>query len=209
VSAVATDADPSAGSDPGSEPSGGSHLARNASIVVGIVLVLLVVLLATRQPASETGGPNPLIGRAVPAVEGTALDGSTVDIDALRGKWVVVNFFATWCTPCILEHPELVRFSEEHAAAGDAEVISIAYETEPQALRDFFEKEGGTWPVLVGDDARLALDFGVTGVPESFVVSPAGQVVAHFTGVTADGLDQVIADVEAQISAQTAPGSAP
>ena len=116
----------------------------------------------------------------------------------------MVNFFATWCTPCIVEHPELVAFSEQHAASGDAQVISIAYDTEPQALRDFFASKGGDWPVVVPDDAQLALEFGVTGVPESFVVSPYGQVVAHFTGVTADGLNQVIAEGDAALGRASA-----
>jgi cytochrome c biogenesis protein CcmG/thiol:disulfide interchange protein DsbE len=176
------------------EPRGGRHLARYIALGVGVVLVLFVGLLATREPSEARFGPNPVVGKAVPAVSGTTIDGAPFDIDQLRGQWVVVNFFATWCTPCIAEHPELVKFSDEHARTGDASVVSIAYETEPQNLRDFFAARGGGWPVVVGDDARLALDFGVTGVPESFVVSPAGQVVAHFNGVTAEGLDQVIAE---------------
>lgn len=201
MTTTATEPDPTDGGD---APVGGSHLARNAAILVGLVLVLLVGLLATRRSSVDQVGVNPLIGRAVPELTGTTLDGSTVDIDMLRDKWVVVNFFATWCVPCIVEHPELVRFSENHAAAGDAVVISVAYDTEAEATREFFEREGGDWPVIVGDDARTALAFGVTGVPESFVVSPVGQVVAHFTGVTEAGLDQVIADWES-----TAPGTVP
>ena len=197
MSATTTDPDVDKGG-PLEAPTGGSHLARNLAIVVGIVLVLLVVLLATRQPSEERFGPNPLVGRAVPDIRGTTLDGETVDIDALRNKWVVVNFFATWCTPCVVEHPELRRFSEDHAAAGDAVVLSVAFEDEAQRLRDFFTAKGGDWPVIVGDDAQLALEFGVTGVPESFVVSPAGQVVAHFNGVTAEALDAVIAQYEAE-----------
>jgi len=187
----------------GEAPSGGRHLARNLAIGVGIVLVLFVGLLATRSPSEERFGPNPLVGRAVPAVDGATLDGSTVNIDALRGKWVVVNFFATWCTPCIVEHPELVRFAEEHAADGSAQVISIAYDTEPESLRTFFAENDGDWPVVVGDDARLALEFGVTGVPESFLVAPSGQVVAHFRGVTADALDAEISRLEDASAAAT------
>jgi cytochrome c biogenesis protein CcmG/thiol:disulfide interchange protein DsbE len=184
------------GDDPNESRVGGSHLARNLAIGVGVVLVLLIGLLATRQPSEDRFGANPLVGRAVPDIDGTTLDGSRIDIDSLRNKWVVVNFFATWCAPCVVEHPELVRFSEEHAGEGDAVVLSVAFEDEAQRLRDFFASKGGDWPVVVGDDARLALEFGVTGVPESFVVSPAGQVVAHFNGVTADGLNDVIAQYE-------------
>jgi cytochrome c biogenesis protein CcmG/thiol:disulfide interchange protein DsbE len=186
------------------EPRGGSHLARNLAIGVGVVLVLLVGLLATRQPSEDRFGPNPMVGRAVPKVAGTTLDGERFDIDALRGQWVVVNFFATWCTPCIIEHPELVRFRTEHAAVGDAEVVSIAFEDQPQALQDFFAAKGGGWPVVLNDDARMALEFGVTGVPESFVVAPSGQIVAHFNGVTAEALDGVIAQY-----GEAPPGTAP
>ena len=171
---------------------GGSHLARILAIAVGIAALALVATLATRSPAADRFGANPLIGRAVPLVQGSTIDGTNFDIDTLRGKWVVVNFFATWCTPCVVEHPELVKFSDEHAATGDAVVVSIAYEEEPQRLRDFFAEKGGDWPVLVGDDARIALEFGVTGVPESFLVDPSGRIVAHFTGVTAEGLNEVI-----------------
>jgi len=197
------------GPDPAAEPdgsdpvAGGRHLARNLAIGVGIVLVLFIALLATRQPSESRFGANPMVGRAVPKVAGTTLDGERIDIDALRGKWVVVNFFATWCTPCIVEHPELIAFSEAHEAEGDAVVISVAFDDSQEKLREFFAANGGDWPVIPSDDARMALEFGVTGVPESFVVSPAGQVVAHFTGVTAAGLDQVIADWETTSSPGT------
>jgi hypothetical protein len=100
--------------------------------------------------------------------------------------------------------PELVRFRTEHAAVGDTEVVSIAFEDQPQALQDFFAAKGGGWPVVLNDDARMALEFGVTGVPESFVVAPSGQIVAHFNGVTAEALDGVIAQY-----GEAPPGTAP
>lgn len=167
--------------------------ARTAAIIVGVVLVVFIALLATRKPNEQRFGPNPQVDKPAPAVVGTSLTGEHVDIDRLKGKWVVVNFFATWCVGCREEHPELVKFAAEHDKLGDAQVVSVAFQDQSAALKDFFAQQGGSWPVVVGDTGQIAIDFGVTGIPESFVVAPSGLVVAHFEGVDAATLDSVIA----------------
>ncbi len=174
------------------ERRGGPRAARIAAISVGVVLLLFIGLLATRKSSEDRFGANPLVGKLAPQVTGTTLTGEKVDTDKLRGKWVIVNFFATWCTGCRVEHPELIKFSEAHRAIGDAEVVSVAFQDQSAALKSFFEKNGGDWPVIVDDTSNTALTFGITGIPESFIVAPNGRVVEHFNGVTAEGLDQVI-----------------
>lgn len=149
---------------------------------IGVVLVLLVVALATRPPASTRVLDSPLLGRAAPALEGRTIDGRPVDQAGLRGRWVLVNFFATWCVPCRQEHDDLVRFSTQHADAGDAVVVGIVYEDSASAVRRFREEEGGDWPMLTDPGGRLAVKWGVAGVPESFLIRPDGLVASKIVG---------------------------
>ena len=165
---------------------------RLAAVVVGVVIALLVVVLATREPTAERIASADLLGEAAPAAQGEVVLGEPFDLGA-SDRWTVVNFFATWCVPCIQEHPELRAFSEEHAATGDARVVSVVYDDEPADVRAFFEKNGGEWTVLDSDRGQTALDWGVAKVPETYVVSPTGIVVERFVeGVTRANLNRVI-----------------
>lgn len=165
------------------------HTARWVALAVGAVVAVLVVVLATRSPAANVVSPSPLLGQPAPEVEGPGLDGSTVRLSQLRGRWVLVNFFATWCIPCVREHPELVRFSNRHLE--DLQVLAVVYDDQPDAVARFFAERGGSWPVV--DDPGAKVDFGVRGIPESFLVDPDGVVRARLIGgVTADGLDALL-----------------
>jgi cytochrome c biogenesis protein CcmG/thiol:disulfide interchange protein DsbE len=186
-------------------PDGPRRTAPWIAGAVGVVVVLLIVVLATRVPSAAKPVPSPIVGKPVPELVGVTIDGQRFDIDDHRGKFVVVNFFATWCVPCIQEHPELVAFDEAHRARGDVVVVSVAFNDTEAAIRDFFARRGGDWPVIGGDTGSAVLDFGVSGVPESYVVSPGRQVVAKFIGVTQAGLDEVIADVSARGGFEPAP----
>jgi cytochrome c biogenesis protein CcmG/thiol:disulfide interchange protein DsbE len=177
-------------------PTRGRRTALYASVAVGVVILVLVGVLATRD-TGERAASSPLLGELVPPVAGETMTGESYDIDEQQGQWVVVNFFATWCPPCVREHPELIEFSEEHEAAGDASVVSVVFDDEIADVEAFFEERGGDWPVLATDTGRVAVDFGVTGVPESYLVAPDGTVVAKWaSGVRADDLDATIAEFE-------------
>ena len=173
---------------------------RIAALAVAVSLVLLVVIFAVSEPRRGALIGRSLIGQPAPDIEGETLNGEFFDLDAHRGRWVVVNFFATWCVGCRVEHPELVAFSDRHAAEGDAIIVTVAYDDKPDAVRSFFAREGGNWPVLWQRQGGVWVSYGVTAVPETYLVSPAGYVVDKLVGpygVSADQLDAHIAALEA------------
>ena len=158
--------------------------ARYTTVGVGVVMVALVAVLATRAPSTTRLAESPLLGRAAPPLSGPSLlaGGGSFDLSHERGRWVLVNFFATWCVPCQAEHPDLVRFSDAHAGAGDAKVVSVVFSDDPDDVARFFADRGGDWPVLDDPVGSTALDFGVTGVPESYLIAPDGTVVSKILG---------------------------
>ncbi len=173
---------------------------RMAAVVAALIMIGLVILLWTRDGGTDFAGQSPLINQVVPAVAGETLEGEPFDIDDARGKWVVVNFFASWCVPCEQEHPELVEFAARHV--DDALVVSIPFGDTEEGARAFFEELGGDWPVVKDPDAEFAVKFAVLRPPETFVVAPSGFVVNRYQGrITADLLDDHIAQLLAQVDA--------
>ncbi len=174
-----------------------SNRARYTAVAVALVVVVLIGLLATRPAARDVQAARPLVGQAAPPLAGQALDGRNMSLADMRGRYVVVNFFATWCEPCRREHPQLRAFSERHQGPTSPTIVAVAYDkTDIAATRSFFAQRGGDWPVLGESGSRIAIDYGVRGLPETYVVDPDGVIVAHITGeVTAAGLDALTGQV--------------
>ena len=159
--------------------------ARWIALGTAVVLAVLVGILFTRPPASARLVKSPLVGRLAPEVE-------TFDVDQYRGRFVLVNFFATWCIPCKEEHDDLVRFAAAHP--DDGRVVSVVFSDDPDDVEAFFERRGGDWPILRDEDGAIATAWGVARVPESYLVAPSGRVVGKITGgVTFDFLEEQLA----------------
>lgn len=110
-----------------------------------------------------------------------------------RGKWVVVNYWATWCPPCLDEIPELVAFHEAHAPE-HAVVLGVNFEeVDPEYLRGFVEQYFVSYPVLLSEPGSRTAFGPLFGLPTTYIVSPAGKVVEHHTGgVTQEALEAMI-----------------
>lgn len=171
--------------------------ALTAAALVGIVVAALVVVLATRAPVGERASRSALLGEVAPAASGTTIDGQQVSIDDFRGRWVVLNFFGSWCTPCLEEHPELVAFHRAHQATGDAVLLAVTFDDTLRGAREFFAEHGGGWPVINDPENSIGVAYGIAKVPESWLIAPNGIVVERFAGeITARELDEAIAHFE-------------
>ena len=155
--------------------------SKVASLVIGIFTILLVIVLATRESGVERIRTH-LVGEIAPPVSGMTIEGDFWSLDGEKGRWVLVNFFSTTCIPCLEEHPELVSFSESQNLDNGVRIVSVAFDDAAKSVASFFKKNGGDWPVLASDTARIAVDWGVVAVPESYLVSPAGFVSAKIVG---------------------------
>jgi cytochrome c biogenesis protein CcmG/thiol:disulfide interchange protein DsbE len=163
--------------------------------------VALVVVLATRPTYGATEVWSPLLGQQAPSIHSVTLTGETYDLSQDRGRWVVLNFFASWCAPCQQEQADLVAFAYRHQAIGDAALVSVVFNDSNSAALAYQRQTGATWSTLSDPGSRIALAFGVRGQPETFLVSPSGRVVAHIDGAMSTAF------LDAQLTRAEAAGS--
>lgn len=145
-------------------------------------------------PASPAPPVNQQPGAAArPALRVTTVDGKPFDLAQQRGRWVVVNYWATWCGPCLKEMPEL---SALDAMREHVEVIGLDYEDiAPADLRAFLQKHPVAYPVAIVDVYDPPKDFDPPrGLPTTYLIAPDGRIAKHFLGpVTAKDIDDAIA----------------
>jgi len=157
---------------------------------VWAALVVAVVATFATGLASRSSGGAP--ASVAPAWSGTAIDGTSLSSNGERGRWVVLNFFATWCGPCVAETPQLVRFAADHRPS-PVQVVGVIFDDPVSGVRSFAKANDVTWPLLSDPGNRISTAYRVDALPQSFVIRPNGTLAAHlYGGVTAAGLERVI-----------------
>ena len=161
-----------------------------AAVVPIILLAVLVAMLALR------GGPSPTaIGSQAPDFSVTDLEGNPIQLTALRGRPVIVNFWASWCVPCVEEFP-ILRDAHERNADDGLVVVGIVYQDRSQAAATFMSRHDATWAAAADPDGRVAEAYGVIGPPETFLIGRDGTIAARALGqFTAAWLDEKVAAI--------------
>jgi cytochrome c biogenesis protein CcmG/thiol:disulfide interchange protein DsbE len=177
------------------------HPIRWVAGAVLLVLVVLGIVLATRTPQEATAVASPLLGRPAPAFTGTDLStGAPVSLASLRGHYVVINFFASWCIPCQEEAPDLSRFHYQQTHTTDgADMVSVVFHDTSGTALSFLRSNGDLWPAVSDPGGTIAEHYGVTAPPTTFVVDPAGRVSAVLEGpATQRNLDSFLTAARAE-----------
>jgi cytochrome c biogenesis protein CcmG, thiol:disulfide interchange protein DsbE len=122
-------------------------------------------MLSGRDPASIGSA---MVNRPAPRLEGVTFG---------NGKPVLLNFFASWCTPCLAEHPLMTRLKERDGAT----IVGVAWKNKPEEARAWLQRLGNPYQQLLFDpEGKQALDWGLSGVPETYLIDGQGIVRLHF-----------------------------
>ncbi len=156
-----------------------------AAVFVGLAIVLLLVGFSLMRSTPRVQRPGPArvaVGSVAPDFSFPGLDGKTMRLSQFRGKVVFVNIWATWCKSCVEEMPSMEKLYK--AVGGDGfEILAVSIDEKGAGVvAPFMQKHGLSFPALLDEEESIKYSYGITGVPETFIVDKDGVVVLKFLG---------------------------
>ena len=164
---------------------------KKVLLIGGLISLPVLVFLAISFQFDPRQIDSPLLGKQAPGFVLQDLEGNEVNLEALRGKPVMLNFWATWCQPCIVEHPVLQAGARRYADR--VHFLGVIYQDETDAIRRFIRQKGSWGPSLIDPDVKVGIAYGVYGAPETFFIDADGVIVEKVTGALSPArLDHIL-----------------
>jgi thiol-disulfide isomerase/thioredoxin/outer membrane lipoprotein-sorting protein len=146
---------------------------------------------AREQAPQSAGNRVDLTGKDAPPFRGVSLDGKAYSLDALKGKPVLLDFWASWCGPCIRSMPTLEKLHRDYAAKGLV-VLGIDVGESRETVEKFLKTRTIPYPVIMGDEAGIPSAYGVTVFPTFVMIAPDGRIVSHQFGLNESALGTIV-----------------
>jgi cytochrome c biogenesis protein CcmG, thiol:disulfide interchange protein DsbE len=176
--------------------------------LAGFVLLLVVLLVGLKRAPDKSILPSPLIGKPVPQFTLPNLfdNAQPVSSESLKGRWLLVNVWGTWCVECRAEHQVLLQIKQQARVP----ILGIDWKDQNEDALAWLAQLGNPYERVATDrDGRAAIDWGVYGAPESFLINPAGTVVYKHIGAMTEQVwqSEFLPRVNAASGAPAAPAS--
>ena len=176
--------------------------------VEAIVVAVAGGFFALAVLAFLSGRTESELPRPAPVLELASLDGAGFDLAALRGQPVLLNFWATWCPPCVAETPSLVKLDETLRPEGLV-VVGLSVDKDRDAVRNFVQRFGIRFPIPLDPTARSAHRYGTFKYPETFFIDRTGNIVKHWIGPVEWTRPEVLAEVRGLMRTGRSAAAAP
>uniref|UniRef100_A0A2I2MG99 Thiol-disulfide isomerase or thioredoxin n=1 Tax=Leptospirillum ferriphilum TaxID=178606 RepID=A0A2I2MG99_9BACT len=175
-------------------PTGRVFFSPSGFRLAAFAFLLILLLLGEAQTGWSSGAtavPEDLLQKMgfivfddrekAPEVTGPSISGGILDLEKLRGRWVLLNFWATWCVPCRQEIPTLVRLSRQMDGR-KVVLLSVAMDNDPDKIRHYLKKTPVDYPVLLGQESHVDGRYIGMGLPETYLIDPEGYLVGKAAG---------------------------
>lgn len=149
----------------------------------GTVLLFLALLFVSLANAAAAPRKASLLNKPAPPLARTSLDNQSIDLGSLRGRVVLLNFWATWCAPCQIEMPRFVAWQQKYSGQG-LSIVGVSMDDDSETVQSYLRKKKLNYPVVMGDE-KLGLAYGgVLGLPVTYLIDRQGVIRARYEGET-------------------------
>jgi thiol-disulfide isomerase/thioredoxin len=150
------------------------------------LLILMIFLACLGCTTPSTPAPEPILA---PDFTLSALDGTTYTLSQLSDGWVIINFWATWCAPCVEEMPLFQQITDDYAVT----ILGVNMREEMAEVQAFIEQHNIRYPILLNPDDDTLIAYNVVGLPQTLIIAPGGELVYRSFGpVTIEEISEVL-----------------